>query len=38
METGETLITDEQEVLPLLEDFELADDEARVYVGLLRMG
>ena len=38
METGETLIPDEQEVLPLLEDFDLADDEARVYVGLLRMG
>jgi len=38
METGETLIPDEQEVLPLLEDCGLADDEARVYVGLLRMG
>jgi HTH-type transcriptional regulator, sugar sensing transcriptional regulator len=38
METGETLIPDEQEVLPLLEDFGLAEDEARVYVGLLRMG
>jgi len=38
METGETLIPDEQEALPLLEDFGLAGDEARVYVGLLRMG
>jgi len=38
METGETLIPDEQEALPLLEDFGLAADEARVYVGLLRMG
>lgn len=38
METGETLIPDEQEVLPLLEDFGLVDEEARVYVGLLRMG
>ena len=37
-ETGETLIPDEQEVMPLLEDFGLAQDEARVYVGLLRMG
>lgn len=38
METGETLIPDEQEALPLLEDYGLAGDEARVYVGLLRMG
>ena len=38
METGETLIPDEQEALPLLKDFGLAGDEARVYVGLLRMG
>jgi len=38
METGETLIPDEQEVLPLLDEFGLADDEARVYIGLLRMG
>ena len=38
MEPGETLIPDEQEALPLLEDFGLAGDEARVYVGLLRMG
>ena len=37
-ETGETLIPDEQEAIPLLEDFGLAEDEARVYVGLLRMG
>jgi len=38
METGETLIPDEQEVLPLLKDFGLAADDARLYVGLLRMG
>ena len=37
-ESEETLIPDEQEVIPLLKDFGLAQDEARVYVGLLRMG
>jgi len=37
-ETGATLIPDEQEVIPFLEDFGLAEDEARVYIGLLRMG
>jgi sugar-specific transcriptional regulator TrmB/CheY-like chemotaxis protein len=37
-ESEETLIPDEQEVIPLLKDFGLDQEEARVYVGLLRMG
>ena len=38
METLETVLPDEQDATPLLEDFGLADDEAKMYLGLLRMG
>ena len=38
METLETVLPDEQDAMPLLEDFGLADDDAKVYLGLLRMG
>ena len=38
MEPQETLLADEREVMPLLEDFGLEEEEARVYLGVLRMG
>ena len=38
MKTQEVLLEHEQLILPLLKDFGLADEEAQVYLGLLRMG
>ena len=38
METQQTLLPDEEEALPLLVDFGLDEEEARMYLGVLRIG
>jgi len=38
MENQELILPEEEEVMPLLEDYGLTEEEARVYVGVLRIG
>ena len=38
MENQELILPEEAQVMPLLEDYGLTEEEARVYVGVLRMG
>ena len=38
METQQSLLPDEEEALPLLVDFGLEEEEARMYLGVLRIG
>ena len=38
METQELILPEQELVMPLLEDYGISEEEARVYVGLLRMG
>jgi sugar-specific transcriptional regulator TrmB len=38
MENQELVLPEEELVMPLLEDYGLTEEEARVYVGVLRMG
>ena len=38
METQELILPEQEVVMPLLEDYGISEEEARVYVGLLRMG
>jgi len=38
MENQELILPEEEEVMPLLEDYGLTQEEARVYVGVLRIG
>jgi sugar-specific transcriptional regulator TrmB len=38
MENQELILPEEEEVMPLLEDYGLTEEEARVYLGVLRIG
>lgn len=38
MENQELILPEEEEVMPLLEDYGLTEEEARVYIGVLRIG
>ena len=38
MKTQEIILEHEQLIIPLLKDFGLAEEEAQVYLGLLRIG
>src|SRR3990172_1971868 len=38
MENQELILPEEEEVMPLLDDYGLTEEEARVYVGVLRIG